>query len=200
MAKFATLLTGMVMSIGGTAASAAVWDIDASHSSASFKIKHLVVANVRGEIGGLKGTIDIDDKNIDKSKVVATLDAATIDTKNADRDKHLRSPDFFNADKCKEIKFESKAVKGTVGNLKVTGPLTLNCVTKDVELSVEGPTAPVKGFKGEWHRGLTATATINRKDFGISWNKTLDGGGLVLSENVDITLDIEVVGQEKPAH
>lgn len=200
MVKLSSLLTGAALILGSASASAAVWEIDASHSSASFKIKHLVVANVRGEIGGLKGSVDLDDKNIDKAKVVATLDPATIDTKNADRDKHLRSPDFFNVEKCKEIKFESKTVKGTVPNLKVTGPLTLNCITKDVELTVEGPTAPVKGFKGELHRGFTATTTIDRKDFGISWNKTLDGGGLVIGEKVDITLEIEVVGQEKPAH
>src|SRR5262249_43104646 len=154
-----------------SAAFGAVWKIDSAHSAAGFKIKHMMVTNVRGTMTGLAGTVDLDDKDVTKSKVSATIDVATINTNEPKRDEHLRSPDFFNVAKNPKITFESKSVSGTAGNLKVVGALTMNGVTKDVELTVEGPTAPVKGMGGDQRRGLTATTKINRKDFNIVWNK-----------------------------
>ncbi len=182
------------------AALGATWKIDGSHSAATFKVKHLMVSNVRGTISGIEGTVDLDDKDVTKSKVNATLDAATIDTNEPKRDEHLRSPDFFNVAKNPKITFASKSVTGKPGALKVLGALTLNGVTKDVTLDVEGPTAAVKGMGGDQRRGLTATTKLARKDFNISWNKNLDGGGVVVGEDVDVTLELELTDATKPAH
>jgi polyisoprenoid-binding protein YceI len=176
------------------------WKIDSAHSAANFKVKHLMVSNVRGTISGVTGTVDIDDKDVTKSKVSASLDATTIDTREPKRDDHLKSPDFFNTAKNPKITFESKSVSGKPGNLKVLGALTMNGVTKDVELAVEGPTPPIKGMGGDMRRGLTATTKVNRKDFNINWNKSLDGGGVVVGDDVDIVLDIELTDNTKASH
>jgi polyisoprenoid-binding protein YceI len=179
---------------------AGTWKIDPAHSQANFKIKHMMVSWVHGSITGLSGTVDIDDKDPTKSKVVATLDPATIDTRDAKRDEHLRSPDFFDVKKNPSIKFESKSVTGSGENLKVNGALTLNGVTKDVELAVEGPTPAVKSPFGDQRRGLVATTKINRKDFNLVWNKALDNGGVVIGEETWITLNIELTDSPKAAH
>ena len=186
--------------LASPAFAATTWQIDPAHSTASFKVKHMMVSNVTGTIAGLKGSVQLDDKAIDKSSVMVTLDATTISTGNQDRDKHLRSPDFFNADKCSEIKFVSTGVTGQAPSLMVNGNLTMNCVTKPVALTIDGPTAPVKGMMGDMRRGLTATTKINRKDFNISWNKSLDGGGVVVGDDVAITLEIELTDAAKAAH
>lgn len=182
------------------AALATTWKIDGSHSAANFKVKHMMVANVRGTMTGIEGTVDIDDKDITKSKVSASLDASTINTNEPKRDQHLKSPDFFHVEKHPKITFVSKSVKGKAGDLKVVGALTMNGVTKDVELSVEGPTAPVKGMGGDQRRGLSATTKVNRKDFNIVWNKSLDGGGVVVGDEVEIALDLELTDNTKASH
>lgn len=195
------LLAAVAASLVASAAHAATtWHIDPTHSTASFKVKHMMVSNVTGTIGGLAGDVQLDDKAIDKSSVLATLDAMAISTGNTDRDKHLRSPDFFNAEKCQQIKFVSKSVTGQAPNLKVNGDLTMNCVTKPVALDVDGPTAPVKGMMGDMRRGLTATTKVDRKDFNIVWNKSLDGGGVVVGNDVAITLEIELTDAAKASH
>lgn len=174
------------------AAVAETWKIDPGHSSAQFKVKHLLVTWVRGNISGIQGTVESNEKDFTKSKVTATLDANTIDTNDPKRDEHLKSPDFFNVAKNPTIKFDSKSISGKSGHFKLTGGLTLNGVTKDVVLKVDGPTKPVKSPYGDNRRGLSATTTINRKDFNIVWNKTLDGGGLAVGDTVDITIDLEL--------
>ena len=184
-----------------TPAVAGTWKIDTSHSSAGFRVKHLMITNVSGTMHGVEGTVDIDDKDPTKSKVSATVDATTIDTNEAKRDEHLKSPDFFNTAKNPKITFVSKSVKTAgAGKLAVTGALTMNGVTKDVVLDVEGPTAPIKGMAGDQRRGLTATTTLNRKDYNINWNKALDGGGVVVGEEVKVTLDLELTDDVKASH
>lgn len=182
------------------AALAATWKIDSAHSAANFKVKHMMVANVRGTMTGIEGTVELDDKDVTKSKVTASLDVSTINTNEPKRDQHLKSPDFFHVEKNPKITFVSKSVKGKAGNLQVVGALTMNGVTKDVELAVEGPTAPVKGMGGDNRRGLTATTKVNRKDFNIVWNKSLDGGGVVVADEVEITLDLELSDNTKASH
>jgi polyisoprenoid-binding protein YceI len=199
--KARALLFGALLSaVSAQSALATTWKIDPSHSQANFKIKHMMVSWVYGSITGMSGTVDIDDKDISKSKVYATIDPATIDTRDAKRDEHLKSPDFFNVKKNPTIKFESKGVTGTGENLKVTGALTLNGITKDVELAVEGPTSAVKSPFGDQRRGIVATTKFNRKDFNLVWNKNLDGGGLVIGDEAWITLNIELTDSPKAAH
>lgn len=179
---------------------ATTWKIDPTHSQANFKIKHMMVSWVHGSITGMSGTVDLDDKDITKSKVVASLDPATIDTREPKRDEHLKSADFFDVKKNPTIKFESKTVTGSGENLKVVGALTLNGVTKDVELAVEGPTPSVKSPFGDQRRGLVATTKINRKDFNLVWNKAMDAGGFVVGDETWITLNIELTDSPKAAH
>jgi polyisoprenoid-binding protein YceI len=184
-----------------SAAWSATWTIDSAHSTGSFRVRHLMVTNVNGTIHSVEGSVDLDEKDITKSKVNATLDATTINTNEPKRDKHLRSADFFDTDKFPKITFVSKSVKSIgKGQLKVSGDLTMRGVTKEVVLDVDGPTDAIKGMNNDWRRGVTATTTINRKDFGVNWNKALDGGGVVVGDEIKITLDVELVSKDKPAH
>jgi len=138
--------------------------------------------------------VTIDDADITKSKVDVTIDAASIDTANAKRDEHLRSPDFFDVAKYPTLKFVStKVAKAGEGRLKVTGNLTIHGVTKEVVLDVEGPSPAVKDPWGNTKSGASATTKINRKDFGLTWNKALETGGMVVGEEVLITLEVELL-------
>ncbi len=171
---------------------AAELEIDSSHSGASFTVKHMMISNVRGEFSKVSGTFNYDEKDPTKSTVVATIDAATINTRDAKRDEHLKSPDFFDVAKHSKITFKSKKVaKAGEGKLKVTGDLTLRGVTKEVVLDVEGPTKPVKDPWGNMKIGATATTKLNRKDFGLNWNQALEAGGVLVGEDVKVELDLE---------
>lgn len=169
------------------------WEIDPQHSSASFSVKHMMVSNVRGQVGGVTGTVDFDGKNVNDLKVNASLDPSTINTGEPNRDQHLRGTDFFDVAKYPKITFVST---GTVANLdggfKLGGKLTMHGVTKNVELSVDGPTAPIKDKKGNIKIGASATTSVHRKDFGIEYNSILDNGGVAISDDVKITLDLEL--------
>lgn len=171
---------------------AGAWVFDDAHSAADFSIRHMMISNVKGQIGGLKGTIDIDDKDLSKSKVDVSLDVTTIDTRNGKRDEHLKSPDFFDVQKFPQMRFVGKKIEKAGKGLKVTGDLTMKGVTKPTVLMVDGPTSPVKDPWGKMKRGFTAQATINRKDFGLTWNKALDGGGVVLGEDVKVAIEAEM--------
>jgi polyisoprenoid-binding protein YceI len=175
-------------------ACAATYAIDPDHSSIQFKVKHLMVSNVKGSFGKINGTVDIDDKDVTKSKTSVTIDTASIDTGVAKRDEHLRSADFFEVDKFPTMSFVSKKVlQGGKGHLMVTGDLTIRGVTKSVILDVEGPTAEIKDPWGGIRRGATATTKINRKDFGLTWNKALETGGVVVGDEVNILLEVELI-------
>ena len=178
---------------------AATYDIDPAHSTAQFKVRHLMVSNVGGEFGKVMGTIAYDQADPSKSSVEATIDATTIDTRQPQRDEHLKSPDFFDVAKFSTITFKSKKVeKAGEGKLKVTGDLTMKGVTKEVTLDVDGPYAEINGGRGEFKSGASATTKINRQDFGVSWSKTMDGGGLVVGDEVTVTIEIEMV-KKQPA-
>lgn len=170
------------------------WTIDSKHSSATFTVKHMMVSNVPGQMSGVSGSVSFDGKNIDGIKVNAKIDPATVNTGDAGRDEHLRGADFFDVAKYPAINFESTGViPNSDGTFKLGGKLTMHGVTKNVELSVEGPTEAFKDKnKGTEKIGAVASTTINRKDFGITYNKALDNGGVAISDSVKITLNLEM--------
>lgn len=176
-------------------ANASPWQIDSAHSSAQFAVRHLMVSTVRGTLGPITGTVNLDEGDPTKSSVEAGVDANGIDTREPKRDAHLKSPDFFDVAKYPTITFKSKTVtRVSDTKFQVTGDLSMHGVTKEVVLDVEGSPKPFKDPMGNLKLGGSATTKLNRKDFGIEWNKTMDGGGVVLSDNVDITIDIELIG------
>lgn len=173
------------------------WAIDSHHSSAQFAVKHLMISTVRGQFHGITGTITWDDKDITKSTVDVSIDTNTVDTQEPNRDKDLKSDNFFDVAKYPAMTFKSKKIEQAgAGKLKVMGDLTMHGVTKEVTLDVEGPTAPIKDPWGNTRVALNATATVNRQDFGVKWNKTLDGGGVMVGDNVNITIDAELVKKQ----
>lgn len=188
-AFFAVVLAAMPAVLS---AQTVTWTIDSGHSAATFSVRHMVVANVKGEFGGPVGTVTFDPKDLTTLRVDATIDARTISTRNPDRDKDLRS-DLFDVSKYPRITFKSRSV--TVdgpGKLKVLGDLTIKGVTKAVTLDVDGPTGEIKDIWGSRRIGATASTTIDRRDFGIVYNRMLEGGGAVVGDQVIISLDIEV--------
>jgi polyisoprenoid-binding protein YceI len=153
----------------------------------------MMVSTVRGDFSKVAGTIEYDPANPTASKVEATIDVGTINTREAKRDTHLRSEDFFDTAKFPSMKFVSKRVEPAgSGRLKVTGDLTMRGVTREVVLDVEGPTQEVKDARGNIKMGASATTRVNRKDFGLVWNRALDGGGVVVGDEVTINLDVEL--------
>jgi len=173
---------------------AATWELDPAHSTIGFAIRHMMISTVRGQFRTFTGKATGDPKTPDKAAIEASIDAASIDTANEKRDGHLKSPDFFDVAKFPTITFKSKTITDAgAGKAKVTGDLTMHGVTKEVVLEVEGPTQVIKDPMGNTRAGAHATAKINRKDFGIAYNKALDGGGLMVGDEVEITIDVEAV-------
>jgi polyisoprenoid-binding protein YceI len=164
------------------------WQIDPTKSTAGFTVKHMMVNTVRGQFGKLTGTVRYDPKNPLAASVQASVDAATVDTQNAKRDTHLRSADFFDVEKFPTLTFRStKAEPAGAGKLKLTGDLTMHGVTKTVTFDVEGLNQHKK----------TAKAQISRREFGMLWNKLVETGGVVVSDEVQIILDVELVPQTR---
>ena len=170
------------------------WNIDPVHSNAQFKVKHMMVSNVKGEFTAVTGKLELNDADITKSKVEASIDAATINTREAQRDAHLKSADFLDVDKFPVLTFTSTRVskEGRL-ELAVEGDLSIHGVTRKVVFDVEGLSAPTKDPWGGTRIGLSATTRINRKDFGLIWNASLDAGGVVVGEEITITLDVEFI-------
>ena len=169
------------------------WNIDPVHSVAEFKVKHMMISNVKGQFTGVSGVLTLGD-NAEESKVEATIDAASVNTRESQRDAHLKSPDFFDVGKYPTLSFRSTRVKKSgEGELKVEGELTIHGVTRAVTFSVEGPTAPEKDPWGNARVGLSAVTKINRKDFGLTWNTALETGGILVGDEVTITLDVQFV-------
>lgn len=170
------------------------YQLDPRHSSAQFAVSHLMISTVRGQFHGVNGTVQLNDSDITKSSVEVTIDATTVDTQEPDRDKHLKSPDFFDVAKYPTITFKSTKVENLGnGKLKVTGDLTIRGVTKQAVLEVTVPKAPIKDPFGLQRTAVSGTTKINRQDFGVAWNKNLDSGGVVVGDSVDITLDVEMI-------
>jgi polyisoprenoid-binding protein YceI len=175
---------------------AATYNIDPAHTTIGFKVKHLMISNVKGVFEKFKGTVNIDEKDITRSKVYVSIEMASVNTNIVKRDDHLRSPDFFDVTRFPTMTFVSTRVeKAGADALKVTGDLTIKGVTRKVILNVEGPTGEIKSPQGDVKRGASATATINRQEFGVSWSKRLDGGGVVVADAVHISIDTELARQ-----
>lgn len=167
------------------------YKIDSSHSKAAFTVKHLMVSNVRGEFSKVTGTIVYDEKNPTAIRIDATIDATTVNTSEPKRDEHLRSADFFDVAKYPTMTFKSKSARKTANGLAVTGDFTLHGVTRQIVLNVDNSGPEVKDPWGLLRRGATATVTINRADYGLTWNKAVETGGVVVSDEVKITIDVE---------
>lgn len=169
------------------------WEIDSSHSAAQFQVKHLMISNVRGEFGKMSGRIFFDGKDFSTVKAEAVIEVASVNTREKKRDDHLRSADFFDAANHPTITFKSKRVEGIRGsNFSLVGDLTMRGVTRTITLNVEA-TPIIKGTRGESRIGAHAAAKLNRQDYGIKWNRSLDAGGVVVSDEVQIMLDLELV-------
>jgi polyisoprenoid-binding protein YceI len=169
------------------------WEIDAHHSQVTFAVKHMMISTVRGQFNVIRGKLEIDEQHPENSWVEAEADASSIDTRDENRDGHLRSPDFFEAEKYPTITFKSTKVEKTGDHeYRVTGNLTMHGVTKEVTFKAEY-SGQLKDMYGMQRAGLTAKAVINRKDFGLNWNKALETGGVLVSDNVTIEIDLAAV-------
>jgi polyisoprenoid-binding protein YceI len=193
------LTAGLAAALSLPAAAAnSNWQIDPAHSSAQFSVRHMAISTVRGAFSKVTGSVVFDDKDVSKSTVEVTIDANSVDTRVPDRDNDLRSEKFFDVAHYPSITFKSKKVEQVApGKLKVTGDLTIRGTTKEVVLDVEGPTPPMKDPWGNTRNAATATTKINRQDFGVKWNATLDNGGVVVGDDVSIIIDVELVKKDK---
>jgi polyisoprenoid-binding protein YceI len=170
------------------------WNLDPVHSVAEFKVKHMMISNVKGQFTGISGALHLDETDVANSRVEATIDAASINTRDAQRDGHLKSADFFDVTNFPALTFQSTDVKRTGdGELAVSGDLTIRGVTRPVVFNVEGPTDPGKDPWGNTRVGLSAVTKISRKDFGLTWNATLETGGFLVGDEITITLDVQFI-------
>jgi polyisoprenoid-binding protein YceI len=195
--KLGVGVTVMVLALFGTAAPSAAqaqtWTIDSAHSAAQFGVRHMMVSTVRGHFNKMTGTVQWDGQSLAGAEVDITIDAASIDTREARRDDHLRSADFFDVATYPTITFKSSKIEPAgAGKLKMTGTLTMRGVSKPVVFDIEGPTPVIKAQNGMLRAGATASTTVNRKDFGLTWSRMMDGGGVVVGDEVSITVDVEI--------
>jgi polyisoprenoid-binding protein YceI len=179
--------------------SAQTWEIDPSHSSVGFAVSHMMVSSTKGQFKKFSGTVVMDAKDASKNKIDVSIDAASVDTNDAKRDEHLRSPDFFDVKKFPAITFKSTSVKSKgPKKLAVAGDLTIRGVTKPVKFDAT-LTPEVKDPWGNIRRGAQASLKINRKDYGIVWNKSVDAGGVVVGDEVTINLEVEGTKKQEAA-
>ena len=175
-------------------ASTTTWNIDPAHTVAEFKVKHMMIANVKGQFSKVSGVLTLDEYNLTNSRVEATIETGSIETRNEQRDGHLKSVDFFHVEKFPTLNFKSTKISIVRdGELSVEGDLTIRGATRKVNFVVEGPTPPTKDPWGNTRVAISASTKINRKDFGLTWNAALDAGGILVGEDVTITLDVEFV-------
>jgi polyisoprenoid-binding protein YceI len=184
----------MSTSIATPQTATSTWNIDPAHTAAEFKVKHMMISNVKGHFTKVTGKLTRDESDHTKSHIEAAIEASSIDTREPQRDAHLKSADFFDVEKFPTLTFKSTRVsRVNDGELTVAGDLTIHGVTRNVVFKVEGPTPPAKDPWGNTRMGLSATAKINRKDFGLVYNAALETGGILIGEEVAITLDVEFV-------
>ena len=174
-------------------AQTSTWNIDPAHSTAQFTVRHLAISNVSGNFTKVTGTVVLNEKDLTQSQVNAVIDASSVDTRVADRDKDLRSPNFLDVEKYPTLEFKSKRIVNSGGKLQMIGDLTLHGTTREVTLDVDGPTPELNDPWGNVRRGFSASTTINRKDYGVVWNNTLKTGEAVVGDNVKIQIDVELI-------
>jgi polyisoprenoid-binding protein YceI len=174
--------------------STSTWNIDPTHSVAEFKVRHMMISNVKGQFTKVSGRLTLNESELSDSGIEALIEASSIETRDAQRDAHLKSADFFDAEKFPTLSFKSTRITLVEdGHLAVEGNLTIRGVTRKVLFSVEGPTPPAKDPWGNTRIGLSAYTKINRKDFGLNWNATLETGGILVGDEVTISLDVQFV-------
>jgi len=187
-----TALAALTLFTVPLSAQASDWVFDSYHTSAQFSVRHMMVSTVRGAFNKISGTVHLDDKDVTKSTVEVTIPVDTIDTREAKRDAHLKSADFFDVAKFPTMTFKStKVTAGAPGKLVVEGVLTVHGVSKPVVLDTE-ITPEIKGMTGKPSHGVSATTKVNRKDFGLVWNKPLESGGVLVGDDVSIQIDAEL--------
>lgn len=170
------------------------WQIDSAHSAAQFAVRHMMVSTVRGDFGQIKGSARFDPKDPSKGSIEATVEVASINTRQPKRDAHLKSADFFDVEKFPVMTFKSTRIEPAgAGRLKLTGQLTMRGVTKEVTFDVEGPSAELKDARGGGRIGASATAKISRKEFGMTWNRAIEAGGVAVGDEVSVTIDLELI-------
>jgi polyisoprenoid-binding protein YceI len=197
MLKTARLL-GVVAALTALAALPALaqtsdWNIDPAHSTAQFTVRHLGISNVTGNFTKVSGTVTLNEKDLAQSQVSASIDVNSIDTRVEMRDKDLKSPNFFDVAKYPTMEFKSKRIVNTGGKLQLIGDLTIHGNTHEVTLDVDGPTPEITDPWGNSRRGLSATTSINRKEFGLTYNNLLKTGEAAVGDTVKIQLDVELV-------
>jgi len=171
-----------------------IWNIDPAHSVAEFKVKHMMIANVKGYFSKITGVLTRDESNMVNSSVEVSIEAASIETRDAQRDTHLKSADFFDVEKHPFLSFKSNGINQVRdGELSVEGDLTIHGVTRKVTFDVEGPTPPAKDPWGNTRIAISGNTRISRKDFGLTWNAALETGGILVGDEVTINLDVEFV-------
>lgn len=194
--RLSILTAGALLSCLPGRAATSTWKLDPRHSAAQFSVKHMGISTVRGGFSKVDGTVQYDEQDVTKSTVEVTIDVSTVDTREPARDKDLRSDHFFDVEHFPTMTFKSTKVEQlAAGKLKVTGDLTIRGTTKQVVLDVDGPSAPIKDSWGNQRSAINATTRINRQDFGVKWNATLDNGGVVVSDDVNINIDAEMTKQ-----
>jgi polyisoprenoid-binding protein YceI len=177
-----------------TSATTTTWNIDAAHSSAEFKVKHMMISHVKGHFAKVTGSLTLDESNLANSRVEALIEAASLETRDPQRDAHLKSADFFDVEKFPTLSFKSTRISLVRdGELAVEGDLTVRGITGKVVFTAEGPTPPAKDPWGNTRVGVSATTKISRKDFGLTWNAALESGGFLVGDEVTITLDVQFV-------
>jgi polyisoprenoid-binding protein YceI len=194
--RFALAAALAVFSTLPAAAATSTWQLDPAHSAAQFSVRHFAISTVRGAFSSVKGTVIFDDKDVTKSSVDVTIDVSTVDTREPKRDQDLKSDHFFDVANFPTMTFKSTKVESAgADKLKITGDLTIRGVTKSVVLDVDGPTAAIKDTYGNQRAAVSATTKVNRQDFGVKWNATMDNGGVVVGDDVSITIDAEMIKQ-----
>lgn len=169
------------------------YKLDPTHSSITFSIKHMMIAKVRGSFDKFDAKLVYDKNALEKSSAEATIEAASINTREEQRDTHLKSADFFDVEAFPSLTFKSVSVSSAGGELKVTGNLTVKDVTKEVVLTLDGPTDELKDPYGNLKIGVSATTTVKRKDFGLNWNAALEAGGVLVGDDVSIVMDLQFI-------
>jgi polyisoprenoid-binding protein YceI len=170
------------------------WKLDPAHSVAEFKVKHMMISNVKGSFSGLSGTLQLNEDDYTLSRIEASIPVDTLNTGDAQRDGHVKSAEFFDAEKYPAITFKSTNIDSEGGtDYSVTGDLTIHGVTKSVTFAAEGVSEPEKDPWGNHRIGLSATTKINRKDFGLSWNTALESGGVLVGDHVTISLEVQFI-------
>jgi polyisoprenoid-binding protein YceI len=177
-----------------TSTTATTWNIDPAHAVAEFKVRHMMIANVKGQFPRVSGALTLDESELANSSVEASIEAASIETRDSQRDAHLRSADFLHVEKFPTLHFKSTGISIVkAGELSVEGDLTIRGVTRKVRFAVEGPTPPTRDPWGNTRVAVSAITKIDRKDFGLTWNAALETGGILVGDEVTITLDVEFV-------